>query len=105
MNVANWLRQPTTITGMATIATALVAGGVQLAMHDPAASATFGAVAFAAVHLLVNDNTAATDAQTLVGDLVAHKPREALIVDTARAAGDVVIARAETPATPKASGG
>jgi hypothetical protein len=55
-----WLGQPSTITGLATIASTVVSGALQALVHHTSVSAVGFAAVFALVHLVMNDNTASS---------------------------------------------
>jgi len=66
MSFWTWLRQPSTITGIGTLVGTITGTAAQSATGSTGIAAGAGATAFALTHLLINDNTAASDAQSLV---------------------------------------
>jgi len=70
MSAKGWLRQPTTITGIASALAAIAAAGAHAAALDSTTVSLIGAAVFSLVHMLVDDNTVAHDAETLAIDLL-----------------------------------
>jgi len=71
-NIDTWLRQPTTVLGLGTLSGVVAAAMVHYATGGSTTLAIgTGSIAFAAVHLVVNDNSAAPNTvETLVADAV-----------------------------------
>jgi hypothetical protein len=65
MTAASWLRQPTTITGIAAVLATAVGGVAQVLTGDATVTAVAGGLIYGAVHLVINDNTVATDVAQL----------------------------------------
>lgn len=117
MSIQTWLRQPTTITGIASLLG--VAAGVagHVLTGDMTAAAAAGAIAFAGTHMLVDDNTKAAAVQTLVtdgvnaaisGHLRDRLPtllKDAVAVATTQAANPAVVVAQQSPPGPDAQSG
>lgn len=71
-NIDTWLRQPTTVLGLGTLGGTVTAAMAHYAIGGNAAlSLGVGSIAFAMVHLVVNDNSVApSKVETLVTDAV-----------------------------------
>jgi uncharacterized membrane protein YhhN len=94
MTVQAWLRQPTTITGLASVAGLALGAMAQWLTRDPNFGIGLGGAVFAAVHLVVNDNSIATDAQKLVADVVTQAPANTLVGDALHTVEDIAAAEA-----------
>ncbi len=112
MSFARWLRQPTTITGIGSLFGAISGMAADLVTGQSGVGAAVGAVVFAGVHLVVNDNSVATDAGTLAGAAVtaglagpvgALESVPVLAADTVKLAGDVAGLVGDTSAPPAKS--
>jgi hypothetical protein len=68
MSIQTWVRQPTTIHGLAVLCGTIVAGAEQYFTGNMSLSAGAGVIAYAGVHLFVDDNTAGAAAQMLATD-------------------------------------
>lgn len=66
----SWLRQPSTITGLATAGGAILAVFAQYLTGSTSLAAMLGVSAFALAQLLIDDNTADAAIQTFVTDAV-----------------------------------
>jgi hypothetical protein len=66
----SWLRQPSTITGLATAGGAILAAVAHYLTGNMELSGAVGISAFAVAHLAIDDNTADTAIETLVTDAV-----------------------------------
>ena len=98
-----WLRQPSTITGIAGFATAIITGVAHYFAGDATLDVVVGSVTFSAVHLVINDNSqAAADAQALAIDLtkgVANHTLETTIPQILRD-GIKLVGDIRSPASP-----
>jgi hypothetical protein len=56
--LSDWLKQPSSITGLGLFASTLIGVGTKLLTHDTTAAVSAGMVAGAVVHLALPDNTA-----------------------------------------------
>lgn len=93
MTTPSWWRQPTTITGLATLG-ALAVGLVTHALTaDPKIASAVGTAVFVGAHLLVNDNTAvAADAEKLAVDAASGATGYVLAGDATKVATDMATA-------------
>ena len=66
MNFWSWFRQPSTITGVATVLGGITGTVAQMAGGSTNAAVAAGGAVFAATHLIVNDNTATQLSQIAV---------------------------------------
>ncbi len=71
-----WVRQPTTIHGIAVLVGVAAAGLVNLANGNMTQAAVVGAVYYAIVHLVINDATASVLDVKAPSDLGAAPPAE-----------------------------
>lgn len=99
MNINNWIRQPTTLHGLGVIAAGAGAALSQVTTGNHTVDAVIGALAYVAVHLGVDDHSAAeASAQAFVTDLVHGAAPVKMLTDAAGAAAALPAADAAKPA-------
>lgn len=96
-NVSAWVRQPSTITGLATAVATIVGGAVYYVTASPSETLAAVGVVFSVVHIGINDNSAlpsdveqlAIDAATAAAGRKLADAIPKLFADTAAVAKDV----------------
>ena len=109
MSLESWLRQPTTITGLASLLGTLAGAAAHVATGDTNVAAGAGAVAFAATHLIIDDNSVAEDARKIVqtgvtaaagGPVVDGQLAAQLTTEMVNLVRDVITGKLQPPASP-----
>lgn len=98
----SWLRQPSTITGLATAGGAILAVIAQYLTGSTSFATMLGVAAFSLAHLVIDDNTADAAIQTFVTDAVQDAVDGHLTANLPRLLNDAV-AMASALAKPKRS--
>lgn len=101
MNLSAWLKQPSTITGLAAFAGAAATAVAGILTHSTDLAAGIGAIAFAAVHVALPDNTTeAASVQKLVSDAVHAAVEKRLAASLPQLVSDVSAVVAAAPVVP-----